>query len=193
MQLIELETVDSTNDEAKRRIESGLIESRTVITAREQSAGRGTRGRAWISPRDTGLYLTYVDPHPVSPAPTTTLTMAAAVACSEALAAIGIEVGIRPVNDLVVEGRKLGGILTETVIRGGAVCAIIVGVGLNLRRDERQVDEGALEAISLEDMLPAVPDATVVRDAIVIHLPEWIDRSVDTEAVVAWYDARRVE
>ncbi|RME41155.1 MAG: biotin--[acetyl-CoA-carboxylase] ligase [Planctomycetota bacterium] len=150
------DTIDSTNDEAKRLLQAGRIARPAFLLAREQTNGRGSRGRRWCSPRDAGIYLTVVD-FPGCPVreETRLFTLAAGVACVEALeAAAGLEVRLKPINDLFVRGRKLGGILTETIVENQRVAALITGIGVNVHRASRPVDPPAAEPICLAESLP---------------------------------------
>ncbi|MCB9852219.1 MAG: biotin--[acetyl-CoA-carboxylase] ligase [Phycisphaerales bacterium] len=138
MQLFQFQTLDSTNETAKRMIASGEIASDACVVAREQTAGRGTKGRTWISPRDAGLYLSVVlfDVKTTQQA-MQKLTLACGIACAQTLRRrFDIEVRVKPVNDLMLEGGKLGGILTEANIENGAIKSLIVGVGINLKRSD---------------------------------------------------------
>jgi len=152
-----LDIVDSTNEEAKRLIRDGTLREPAWLLAREQTAGRGSRGRSWSSPRDAGIYLTVVEiPFPADVAPTTALTLAAGVGCAEAIReATGIEVQLKPINDLYVAGRKLGGILTETIIQNGAIEAVITGIGVNVRRADRPVVETSARPVCIEELVAA--------------------------------------
>ncbi len=152
MDAVQLDMVDSTNDEAKRQILRRDIRKPFYVLAREQSAGRGSRGRAWSSPANVGVYLSVVEFPNHSPADSTTAyTLAAGVACAETLRkSTGCSVQLKPVNDLLLCGGKLGGILTETVVQRGAVEAVIVGVGINTHRANRRVQLGALTPVTLE-------------------------------------------
>lgn len=154
MQAILLDTVDSTNEEAKRRIRSGDITEACYILARQQSAGKGSRGRSWSSPRDAGIYLSVVDFYPGdAPFDVTDLTRSAAVAGVESLRTDALPVSIKPPNDLMVNGRKLGGILVETVVRTGLPLAFVTGIGVNVRNAPRDVDHRDTPITSIEDVL----------------------------------------
>lgn len=154
LQIIALDSVDSTNEEAKRLLREGKID-RGYVVAREQTAGRGQRGRVWSSPRDAGIYVSVVD-RPDRPASDLTIyTLAAGVACVEAIRDVtGLTIGLKPVNDLYALDCKLGGILSEAVIEKGRAQALITGVGINLRRCEHALTDAKVEAISLQDLLP---------------------------------------
>jgi biotin-[acetyl-CoA-carboxylase] ligase BirA-like protein len=136
MRTIALDTVDSTNLQAKRLVRSERITQPTLLIARSQSAGRGTGDRRWHSPRDAGVYLSLVRSCDETDLPPTTMfTLAAGVACAEFLnRGFDVPAGIKPVNDLVIDGRKLGGVLTEMLFDGSRATALIVGIGINVRR-----------------------------------------------------------
>lgn len=130
--------IDSTNTEAKRLAAAGSrlgADDRVLIAARSQTAGRGRLGRDFFSPPDTGLYMTllYGTEQPLDQV--VTVTAAAAIAASRAIAhCTGTEVGIKWVNDLYRNGCKICGILTEAVplLSHPGMNGIVVGWGINL-------------------------------------------------------------
>lgn len=124
-----LETVESTNLTLWQMVEQGAPEG-TVAIAREQQSGRGQRGRQWQS-LPGGLYLSlYLCPD--SPAAEGgQLTLCLAWGIASALRQRGAPVSLKWPNDLVAEGRKLGGILVETRVRQGRVAQAVIGVGMN--------------------------------------------------------------
>ncbi|MCO6436904.1 MAG: biotin--[acetyl-CoA-carboxylase] ligase [Phycisphaerae bacterium] len=195
MQSFHFDNVDSTNEAAKRLLRDGTIREDAFILAREQTAGRGTRGRTWASPKDAGIYLTVVQPAGGTPARLTTdYTRAAGVACARVLAeATGLPVRIKPVNDLYLHGRKLGGILTETVVQNGSIQALITGVGINVRVATRNIADGATEPISLEEALGPIGlgnvDIKALVAAVVSSITKWQNavRNGDDDALAsAW-------
>ncbi|GHT07286.1 hypothetical protein FACS1894139_15300 [Planctomycetales bacterium] len=126
----------STMDEAKQRLAAGAP-SKTVILAETQTAGRGRRGRSFFSPPQTGIYLSVIWRPPASEKPTpektTTITALAAVAVCRAIEKhCPVAPQIKWVNDVLVGGKKVCGILTEAEIRRGAISGLIVGIGLNV-------------------------------------------------------------
>jgi BirA family biotin operon repressor/biotin-[acetyl-CoA-carboxylase] ligase len=148
-----LETVDSTNDELRRRAAEGAPPLTTIV-ADAQSAGRGRRDRGWHSPPALGLYVSVLF-RPAGPAlEVPRWTIAAAVAACRACRAVGgRDVGIKWPNDLVWRGRKLGGILTEARSVGASPVDLIVGTGLNvLHRAEDFPDELRGSATSLVEV-----------------------------------------
>jgi biotin-[acetyl-CoA-carboxylase] ligase BirA-like protein len=165
-------SVDSTNEEAKRLIRAGKITGPAFVLADEQSAGKGQFGRVWQSSRGAGIYLSVVDlPNAPLIAGISLLTLGAGVACIESLQRhAGIDVRLKPINDLFIADRKLGGILIETILRADRLEAIIAGVGINLRRAHRPVDASAAQPISLEEVLDPPRFAKLDADALVADL-----------------------
>ena len=131
LELCVLETVDSTNAEARRAVLSGACLP-TAFFADAQTAGRGRMGRDFYSPSDTGIYCTLLLPMRDVQADTVSLTAIAAVAVRRAiLRVIGVETAIKWVNDLYYGDRKVCGILAETAVQNEERF-LILGVGINL-------------------------------------------------------------
>lgn len=127
-----LETIDSTNAQALRQLELG-IGAGYACTAEQQSAGRGRRGRSWVSPYARNLYLSVTWQYQQGAAALEGLSLAVGVAVARALAASEIPpVQLKWPNDVVVNGAKLGGVLLEMTGDAAGVCQVVVGVGLNV-------------------------------------------------------------
>lgn len=125
--LIRLAQIDSTNDEARRLIKTGAGEG-LVVVAESQTAGRGKPGNVWFSPPGN-LYLSAVVTPRKNPQELTPITLLAALAAKRAIETLcPAAVVIKWPNDLLVGGKKIGGILTERVASGH----IIIGLGINL-------------------------------------------------------------
>lgn len=128
------ESIDSTNAYLKREAVNGAVHG-TAAAANSQSAGRGRLGRSFQSPADKGIYLSVLLRPEVGGEALMCATGMAAVAVSRAVRRVsGAEVGIKWTNDLVMNGRKLAGILAETVVVGDEI-ALVVGVGVNVHHD----------------------------------------------------------
>ena len=186
------EAVDSTNEAAKRLIQNNAIHGRAYVLAREQTAGRGQRGRLWLSPRDAGIYLTIVDfPNALPTQFTNLFTLGAGIACVEALRqCAGVDVHIKPINDLYAGHAKLGGILTEAVIEGERIKALLIGIGINVRRTPRLLPAESPEPISLQDLIPPAQFLSVDEGQLVTKL---VDQIFLWNTVVASGDADRVK
>ena len=125
--------VGSTNDEARKYASKKKRDSAFFI-AREQTAGRGRRGRSFIS-RDGGLYLSYLFNPKLSARDAIMLTVFASVALAETIEEMtGARPGIKWVNDIFLGGKKLAGILAEGEFSrdGGSFEYAVVGIGINL-------------------------------------------------------------
>lgn len=130
-----LDVVDSTQSEVQRRAATGAPEG-TVVTARHQRAGRGRRGHEWWdAPGESLLCSVLLRPDCV-PAAVPQLSLVGGLAAAEALAAeTGVRARIRWPNDLLVDGRKVSGILAEAASGADArVHHVILGIGINLRQ-----------------------------------------------------------
>jgi BirA family biotin operon repressor/biotin-[acetyl-CoA-carboxylase] ligase len=187
-------TIDSTNAEVLRRMANGAA-SGLVCTAEQQLAGRGRRGREWVSPFAGNLYLS-VGWHFTGGAATLEgLSLAVGVAVAAALEKCGVpDLRLKWPNDLLHNGEKLGGILVEMAGDATGHCQVVVGVGINVRMpaasgaliDQSWTDidtvlkgsvaRSVLLAAVLEQLLPLLPafeekgfthwrDAWLARDA----------------------------
>lgn len=128
------ERLDSSNQTAKRLALAGAPHG-TLVLAGQQSAGRGRMGRRFESPAGKGIYLSLVLRVPVPASEALGVTVGAAVAVARAVQKLcGIELGIKWVNDLYYQGKKVCGILTEagTSVESGLLEWLVVGIGLNL-------------------------------------------------------------
>jgi BirA family biotin operon repressor/biotin-[acetyl-CoA-carboxylase] ligase len=125
------ETITSTNELAFRLATEGASHGEVVV-AEEQTQGRGRRGRSWISPAGVNLYFSVVLRPELPPQRAPELTLVAAVAAVESLAALGASAQIKWPNDLIIGERKVGGILTELSCDPDRVHFAILGMGINL-------------------------------------------------------------
>lgn len=139
--LVELDECESTNDEAARLAAAGA-EHGTVVVAAAQRAGRGRLGRRWFSPAGQSLYLSCVLRPALAPDALPPVTLAAGIAVADAVSGRVAGARLHWPNDVVVEGRKLAGVLSEVTSRGGKVEAAVVGVGLNVNVEAFPADLG---------------------------------------------------
>lgn len=130
------EVLPSTNDLAKELGAKGAPEG-TLVVAEGQSKGRGRLGRRWDSPPGAGLYASLLLRPPLPPTELPQITLTTAVAVVRALRrAAGLTCGIKWPNDLLLNGKKLGGILTEMETETDQIRHLIVGLGLNVNNSQ---------------------------------------------------------
>jgi BirA family biotin operon repressor/biotin-[acetyl-CoA-carboxylase] ligase len=134
--LVVLESVDSTNAEALRRAEAGCVAG-LVCTAEQQTSGRGRRGRQWVSPFASNLYLSLLWEFTAGAAALEGLSLAVGVAVARALEAATLPaVQLKWPNDILHNGAKLGGVLLEMTGDAAGICQVVIGVGLNVNMPE---------------------------------------------------------
>jgi len=139
--LVILEEVDSTNAEVLRRLEAGAG-SGLVCSAERQLAGRGRRGRSWVSPFARNLYLSLAWEYHQGAAALEGMSLAVGVAVVRALRACGVEdIRLKWPNDLLSGAAKLGGILLEMAGDAAGTCQVVVGVGLNVAMPDAAAGE----------------------------------------------------
>ena len=152
-----LETCGSTNTELLARANAGAV-SGSVLWTREQSAGRGRRGRGWVSAPEDSLTFSLLWRFD-APAALAGLSLAVGIAVARALDLLGVpKVTLKWPNDIWLDGRKLGGILVE-MNQVGPRTAAIIGIGLNLVAPASVTDQ---PVAGLSDALGRKPEAAEV-------------------------------
>ena len=122
------ETIHSTNAEAKKMILEGVREG--VLLAKHQTAGRGRLGRSFFS--ENGIFMSMILSPEKIPFDTGFLTSAVAAATCRAITEKGFDAGIKWVNDIYLDGKKICGILAEAVSIGAETLAYVIGIGINV-------------------------------------------------------------
>jgi BirA family transcriptional regulator, biotin operon repressor / biotin---[acetyl-CoA-carboxylase] ligase len=191
-------TVDSTNA-AARRIAAEFASDEAVppplwVFAHEQTSGRGRQGRSWVSPAGRGVYATLLLPQ-VPPADLEMLPAVVALALAEELEAIaGRPCLIKWPNDLVIEARKIGGILIESLLRGGEPATVICGFGINWNHSRGELPREAATSLALEATNSAsLPGLAEVTARLALALTAALSPTVagaPRTAVAARYRAR---
>ncbi len=127
---------DSTNSVALKLAARGAAQG-TVVVSEEQTQGRGRLGRSWYSEKSSGIYASVILRPALSPAVAPILALMAGLAAHHALtAASGLTADIRWPNDLIVNGKKVGGILTEMNAELDRLHSVVLGFGLNVNHRE---------------------------------------------------------
>ena len=125
-------TVKSTNDLASQFADDGASEG-TIVTAEEQTKGRGRLGRSWHSPAGMGIYISIILRPSFKPEDAPGVSLMTALALADAIAELGVhDVKIKWPNDILIGGKKGAGILTELSADRGRINHLIVGVGINV-------------------------------------------------------------
>lgn len=168
--------IDSTSSELARRRDA--LPDGAVIMAEGQQAGRGRRGREWLSPPGLNIYASLLKRFDSGFAGLSGLSLAVGVAVVEALADLGVSgAGLKWPNDVMAGDAKLAGILVELSGEYQGPCSAIVGVGLNVRLTEAmhaQIGQSATDLVALCD--GEVPSRNVVAARLVTRLREGLAR-----------------
>ncbi len=178
-------SVDSTNTQAKRLADEEDAPAGTIVLADEQTGGRGRTGRRWYSPKGAGLYLSVILRPERLPSPLL-VPLLAGLGLARAVEGLleDVRVGLKWPNDLIVEDRKAGGVLSEVSWGTTQPTSVVVGVGINVHgaaedfpRELRDVaislDEAAGREVSRLELADRVLDEVEDRCA---QPPERLDR-----------------
>lgn len=132
---IHFDTLDSTNTWTKKNAASFDPDKITCVTAEEQTAGKGRGGNKWHSPKGQNLYATLYFTLPLNTQILPNLAQALSISCVKVLQKMGFQPQIKWPNDLLLAGKKMAGILCETVSFKGYI-GIVLGIGINLNMTE---------------------------------------------------------
>lgn len=157
--IIRYDVTDSTNTRAREYAKENAPDSPVVFIAEAQSAGRGRRGRSFDSSAGAGIYISFLMPVGGRQKDAASITANAAVKLCRALEEFfGISAGIKWVNDIYVNDRKLAGILAESVLSdSGEIKYYICGIGINIYK-RIFPDEIKEIAITVEEIIAQKPD-----------------------------------
>lgn len=174
------EKTGSTNDELKKIIEDGNAINGDACVALSQDGGRGRLGRSFFSP-EGGIYASvYVEPD-IPPERMPVVSAIAAVQVCRALERHGITVGIKWINDIILNGKKLGGILCEGIVdKEYHIKGVVIGVGLNC------FPEGTIFPSELSDIAVGIPMSEEKRQELREILVEEL-RAIGNGTAPDWY------
>ena len=185
----------STNIDAKRYAEEGEPHGTTVV-ANMQSAGRGRRGRLWQSPAGSAIYMTILLKPQFVPDKASMLTLVMALSVADAIVeATGLSAGIKWPNDVVVNKKKVCGILTEMNAELDYIQYVVIGVGINVNNSspEEFPEEIRQTATSLKIESGMQISRAVLLERVLAHFEKNYDiftRTLDLSALMEAYDAR---
>lgn len=162
------QSLDSTMDEAARRADEGAAEG-TVVVAETQTMSRGRMGRTWVS-RSGNLYVSVLFYPDLEQLPH--LSTLGSVAVVQAVRkTCGLQAHLKWPNDVLVTGKKVGGVLVESVVDGDQVSRAVVGIGINVTMDCENLEELSSYATSLE----AAAQREVPREGLLRNLLHEMD------------------
>ncbi len=177
--LVTLDSVESTNDEAKRLAEAGA-EDGTLVWAREQTKGRGRMGRDFISPRGN-LYMSLVLRPECDIAAAAQLSFVAALAVGEGIGSVApamLEITYKWPNDVLLNGRKVSGILLESKpAPDGGIDWLVLGLGINIATYPQDTEFPAT-GLHFEGTPKTVTEVEVLQ-AVSRHFLAWVNRWLD--------------
>lgn len=148
---IHFDTIDSTNTWAKKNAETLDQNELTCITAQEQTAGRGRFDRKWISPKGENIYATFYFCLPLDCSFIANLGQILSLSCVSVLKKKGFAAQIKWPNDILLDGKKVAGILCETVCFEDRI-GIVLGVGININMRQELLDTIDQPATSLAQL-----------------------------------------
>lgn len=163
---LRFKTIGSTNSFAKEQAETFAKDELTVITAEEQLEGRGRFTRRWLSPKGTGCLVTFAFFQKILPENLGNIPQVLALSALNVLQKQGVAISLKWPNDLVIQEKKLGGILAEVVeIRGGFF--VILGIGININTTKEDLDKIDRPATSLFKETGIVFDKEKVEETLI--------------------------
>lgn len=185
-QIVYLPSVDSTNRRARQLAAEGAPHG-TLVIADEQTAGRGRRGRGWISPAGEGVFMSLILRPQSHPSEVARLSMQTALAVALAIAqTTGLDARIKWPNDIVCGGRKVCGMLLEMNADEQAVHDVVAGIGINVHQTQF-----APEIEKTASSLDLLSGQRVCRAALVRAFLEAFERAEALAAQGALMDAYR--
>ena len=135
-EIICLDDVDSTNTVLRNLADKGAV-SGTLVTAESQSAGRGRRGRTWVSPKGSSISMSLLIRPDFEPEKARMLTVIMALSAAQGIVkSTGLKAEIKWPNDIVVNNKKVTGILTEMILNSETGPYVIIGTGINVNIEE---------------------------------------------------------
>lgn len=173
--VVHFDEIGSTNEEAKSRAIAGEPEF-TVVVADIQTAGRGRRGRLWESPKGN-LYSSVILRPDVAPIVGAQISFVASLAVSDVARALvqpAAQVACKWPNDVLINGRKMAGILLESAATSGVLDWLVLGVGINLKHHPNV--GGTFPSTCLRDESPRMPDIEQVAALYFDALASWYGR-----------------
>lgn len=168
------DSVSSTNNLAKELAGQGAADG-TLVVAEEQTGGKGRLGRQWCSAKYKGIFFSFILFPPLMPQEANMVTLITAVAMASAVRdETGVAAGIKWPNDLLVNGKKICGILTELSAEMERINYMVVGVGLNVNQEKNDFpEEVSASATSLKDQTGSNISRVKLVQAFLLEFEKW--------------------
>jgi BirA family biotin operon repressor/biotin-[acetyl-CoA-carboxylase] ligase len=177
-ELIELDTIDSTNDYAKKLIRESAVREGTVILADFQTKGKGQKGGYWESEKGKNLTLsTVLNPSFLEVQKEFYLSMSISIGIAEFLSQMSLKPKIKWPNDIYINNRKAGGILIENAVRNNIIASSIIGIGININQTEFKSNAPNPTSVSLE--LGKTVDIKDTLSLLLKYLDKWVNLLYD--------------
>lgn len=137
-----LESVSSTNDYAKKLVFDDEKGTNYLVLAREQTEGKGQYDRKFYSPLDSGIYMSLaLHPEEIKAEELSFITLMCGVCVRDAIKNVcGLDCKLKYVNDVIYDGKKLCGILTEAVFEENVCKGVVMGIGINVKKCDYPID-----------------------------------------------------
>lgn len=180
-------TIGSTNDRAAELAREGAPEGALVL-ADEQTAGRGRLRRKWRTPKGSGIAMSLVmRPSQLERAALGAMGLIGALATIDALKGLRLDPRLKWPNDVLLEGKKVAGVLAEASWTGQALDYVVLGIGVNVKPVPLE-EKGAFDypSTSVEDTVGDTVDRGTLLFSIVAGVDEWYERLQTGEAHPAW-------
>lgn len=164
-------SLSSTNTKAKEI----AIQAKegTIIVAEEQIRGKGRLGRSWTSPKGKGIWMSIILKPKVDPAKVAKITLIGAAAVNQGLKDIGIKSYIKWPNDIIIDGKKVCGILTEMSCELNMINYVIMGIGINVNLGREDFDDELIDkATSLKEVVGEEIDRKKLLAYVLNHFEE---------------------
>lgn len=173
--LFYLPQTDSTNNQAKRLAEEGYPNG-TLVVAESQTAGKGRRGRSWSSPAGNSIYMSILLRPDIPPHCASMVTLVTGMAAAQAVRQVtGLEAQIKWPNDLVIDGKKICGILTEMSAEMEGIHYIVTGIGINVNQQDFPE-----EIRQVATSLYIESKKQISRSAVIAAVMEWFEQYYET-------------
>ena len=177
--IIWLESTDSTNEEARRRMD--ICDNMSVLSALSQTAGKGQRGNTWSSDAGQNLLFSIIlkDEFRIRAYDQFVISKLTALAVTDFLYGHGIKASIKWPNDIYIGKRKICGILVENSLRGEWISSSIIGIGLNVNQRNFDVNIPNPTSMTQEDVNGALFDIKMLLDEFMEIFCRYADRYLD--------------